>query len=219
MRRDYWESLSHRWATRPWQERSQVAKRNQAAHPENNVHTSGSMSYATHSQKLCHELERAPTFRKLFDQTHKRKWMDDYVSESARLIAETYDRTMVDHYVEGSPQPVLDPETWVDVGGGPRKGRVYDFSDSLDTTLVLSSYASSITPPAYASLSTVTLNSGGDDIRTLIREELLQQLPLHLGTMVEQLVAAIRAAGTSQQAPQVNITLISYSLNEMKPLI
>ncbi|MQL67842.1 hypothetical protein Taro_000125, partial [Colocasia esculenta] len=30
-----------------------------------------------------HELERAPTFYELFDRTHKKKGMDDYVSESA----------------------------------------------------------------------------------------------------------------------------------------
>ncbi|MQL82125.1 hypothetical protein Taro_014602 [Colocasia esculenta] len=52
MRRDYWESLCHCWATGPWQERSQEAKHNRAAHLEKNVHTSGSVSYETHSQKL-----------------------------------------------------------------------------------------------------------------------------------------------------------------------
>ncbi|MQM08183.1 hypothetical protein Taro_041036 [Colocasia esculenta] len=110
LRRDYWESLCERWATGPWQERSQAAKRNRSTHSEKNVHTSG-VSYATHSQKLHHELERAPTFRELFDRTHKRKGMtDDYVSESARTIAETYDRTMADRYAEGTPQPDLDPE-------------------------------------------------------------------------------------------------------------
>ncbi|MQM17684.1 hypothetical protein Taro_050658 [Colocasia esculenta] len=185
MRRDYWESLYHRWATGPWQERSQVAKRNRAAHPEKNVHTSGSVSYATHNQKMRHELERAPTFRKLFDRTHKRKGTDDYVSKSART--KTYDRMMVDRYVEGTPQPDLDLEAWVDAAGG--RGRA-EFA-----------------PPAYASSSAVTLGSGGDDIRTLIWEELSQQLPLHLGAMVEQPVAAIRGAGTSQQAPQVSITI------------
>ncbi|MQM10840.1 hypothetical protein Taro_043739 [Colocasia esculenta] len=100
-------------------ERSQAAKRNQAAHPEKNVHTSGSVSYATHSQKLRHDLERAPTFRELFDRTHKQKGTDDYVNKSARTIAETYDRTMADRYVEGTPQPNLDPEAWVDTMGGP----------------------------------------------------------------------------------------------------
>ncbi|MQL89431.1 hypothetical protein Taro_022000 [Colocasia esculenta] len=98
--RDYWESLCERWATGPWQEWSQAAKRNQSTHPEKNVHTSESVSYATHNQKLHHELERAPTFRELFDRTHKRKGTDDY---------ETYHRTMADRYTEGTPQPNLDP--------------------------------------------------------------------------------------------------------------
>ncbi|MQL82352.1 hypothetical protein Taro_014819 [Colocasia esculenta] len=119
MRKDYWESNCHCWAIGPWQERSQAAKRNRSAHSEKNVHTSGSISYATHRQKLRHELERAPTFRELFDQTHKRKGTDDYVSESARRITETYDRTMADRYTKGTPQPDLDPEAWVDAAGGP----------------------------------------------------------------------------------------------------
>ncbi|MQL80543.1 hypothetical protein Taro_012995, partial [Colocasia esculenta] len=134
-----------------------------------------------------HELERAPTFSELFDRTHKQKGTDDYVSESARTIAEIYDRTMVDCYAEGTPQLDLDPEAWVGPTGGPRKGRVYDFGDSLDTTPVLSSYASSIAPPAYASSSAVPPGSGGVDMRTLIREELQVQF----GVMVKQLISAI----------------------------
>ncbi|MQM03579.1 hypothetical protein Taro_036364 [Colocasia esculenta] len=134
---------------------------------------------------LRHELECAPTFRELFDKTHKRKGMDDYVSESARTIAGTYDRTMTNRYAEGTPQPDLDLEGWVDAAGGQRKGRVYGFGVSLDTTPMLSSYTSSVAPLANASSSTATPGSGGDDIRTLIWEELSQQLLLHLGAMVE----------------------------------
>ncbi|MQM19934.1 hypothetical protein Taro_052947, partial [Colocasia esculenta] len=182
LRRDFWESLCELWATGPWQERSQAAKRNRSTHLEKNVHTSGSVSYATYNKKLHHELERAPTFRELFDRTHKRKGTDDYVSESARTIAETYDRTMADRHVEGTPQPDLDPEAWVDAAGGPRKGRVYGFGDSLDTTPVLSSYASSVAPPAYVSSSAVPPISGVEEIRTLIREE----LRTHFGDIVQQ---------------------------------
>ncbi|MQL85625.1 hypothetical protein Taro_018147, partial [Colocasia esculenta] len=203
MRTDYWESLCHHWATRPWQERSHAAKRNRTAHLKKNVHTSGLVSYATHNQKLSHELERAPTFHELFDRTHKRKGTDDYVSERARMISETYDRTMADRYVEGTPQLDLDPEAWVDAAGGTRKARVYGFGDNLDTTPVLSSYASSVAPPAYASSSAATPGNGGSDIRTLIQEE----LQLHLGAMVKQVVAAIRGEGPSQQAPEVSITI------------
>ncbi|MQL88462.1 hypothetical protein Taro_021024 [Colocasia esculenta] len=104
---------------------------------------------------------------------------------------------MEDRYAEGTSQPNLDLEAWVDAVGGPRKGQMYGFEDCMDTTLVISSYVSSVAPPAYAGSSTTTPRSGGEDIRTLIREELSQQLPLHLGAMVKQLVAAIRGAGTS----------------------
>ncbi|MQL70939.1 hypothetical protein Taro_003233 [Colocasia esculenta] len=79
---------------------------------------------------------------------------------------------MADRYVEGTPQPDLDPEAWVDAAGGPRKGRVYGFGDSLDTTPVLSSYTSSVAPPAYASTSAAPSDSGGEDMRILIQEEL-----------------------------------------------
>ncbi|MQL92168.1 hypothetical protein Taro_024788 [Colocasia esculenta] len=119
-----------------------------------------------------HELARPPIFRELFDRTHKRKGTDDYVSESARAIVETYDRTIAERYVEGTPQPDLDPEAWVDAAGGSRKGQVYNFGDSLDTTPVLSSCASLVAPSAYASSSVVTPRSSGKDIRSLISEEL-----------------------------------------------
>ncbi|MQM18706.1 hypothetical protein Taro_051700 [Colocasia esculenta] len=192
LRRDYWESLCERWATGPWQERSQAAKCNRSTHPEKNVHTSGSVSYVTHSQKLHHELERAPTFRELFDRTHKRKGTDDYVSESARTIA-----------VKGTSQPDLDLEAWVDAAGGPRKGRVYGFGDNLDTTPVLSSYASSVAPPTYASSSAAQPVSGVEEMRTLIREE----LRTHFGDIVQQLISAMQGVRPSQPAPQVNITI------------
>ncbi|MQL85788.1 hypothetical protein Taro_018313 [Colocasia esculenta] len=176
MRREYWESLCERWAAGPWQQWSQAAIRNRATQLEKNVHTSGSVSYATHSQKLHHDLERALTFCDLFDRTHKRKGTDDYVTESAHTIVETYDRTMAERYTEGTPQPDLDADAWVEAAGVPRKGRVYGFGDNLDTHRVLSSYASLIAPPARASSSSAPPVSGVEDIRGIIREELRAEL-------------------------------------------
>ncbi|MQL95577.1 hypothetical protein Taro_028246 [Colocasia esculenta] len=184
-------------------ERSQTEKHNRSTHPEKNVHTSESISYVTHSQKLRHELERAPTFRELFDRTHKRKGTDDYVSESASTIVETYDRTMADRYAEGTPQLDLDPEAWVDAAGGPRKGRVYRFGDSLETTPVLSSYASLVAPPAYSSSSVAPPGSGVEEMRTLIWEE----LRTHFGVMVKQLISAMQVVRPSQPVPQVSMTI------------
>ncbi|MQL80526.1 hypothetical protein Taro_012981, partial [Colocasia esculenta] len=105
---------------------------------------------------------------------------------------------MADLYVEGTPQPDLDPEAWVDAVGGPRKGRVYGFGDSLDTTPVLSSYASSVAPPAYASSSAAPPVSGVEEMRTLIREE----LRTHFGDIIQQLISAMQGVRPSQPAPQ-----------------
>ncbi|MQL95229.1 hypothetical protein Taro_027901 [Colocasia esculenta] len=52
MRRDYWESLCNIWATERWQQASTTMKVNRAANPEANMHTSGSISFATHQSKL-----------------------------------------------------------------------------------------------------------------------------------------------------------------------
>ncbi|MQM22606.1 hypothetical protein Taro_055661 [Colocasia esculenta] len=109
---------------------------------------------------------------------------------------------MADRYAEGTPQPDLDPEAWVDTAGGPRKGRVYGFGDSLDTTPVLSSYASSVAHPAYASSSAAPPVSGVEEIRTIIREELREELRTHFGVMVEQLISTMQGVRPSQPAPQ-----------------
>ncbi|MQL97067.1 hypothetical protein Taro_029754 [Colocasia esculenta] len=174
--------------------------------------TGGNMQPINSSEEECaykwhHELERAPTFRELFDRTHKQKGTDDYVSESARTIPETYDRTMAERYAEDTPQPDLDPDAWVDAAGGPRKGRVYGFGDSLDTTPVLSSYASSVSPPAYASSSAAPPVTGVEEIRTLIWEELREEIRTQFGDMVQQLISAMQGVRPSQPAPQVSISI------------
>ncbi|MQM02058.1 hypothetical protein Taro_034819 [Colocasia esculenta] len=105
---------------------------------------------------------------------------------------------MADRYAEGTPQPDLDPQAWVDAAGGSRKGRVYGFGDSLDTIPVLSSYASLVVPPAYSSSSTALSDNGVEEMRTLIQEE----LRTHFGIMVEQLISAMQGVRPSQPAPQ-----------------
>ncbi|MQL90560.1 hypothetical protein Taro_023156, partial [Colocasia esculenta] len=52
MRRDYWETLCNIWATERWQQTSTTMKVNRAANPEANMHTSGSISFATHQSRL-----------------------------------------------------------------------------------------------------------------------------------------------------------------------
>ena len=50
---------------------------------------------------------------------------------------------MTEKYVGEDEQPPLDPEVWVAASGAPKKGHVYGFGHSIDTSRVLSGGSSS----------------------------------------------------------------------------
>ncbi|MQL81835.1 hypothetical protein Taro_014299 [Colocasia esculenta] len=118
-------------------------KVNWAANPEANMHTSGSVSFATHQSKLEKELKQPPTFQEVFDKTHKKKGTDQYISDRAREVAESYSQQMTEKYVGEEEQLQLDPEVWVAASGAQKKGHVYGFGHSMDTSRVLSGTLSS----------------------------------------------------------------------------
>ncbi|MQM22594.1 hypothetical protein Taro_055649, partial [Colocasia esculenta] len=124
MRKEYLIELCEIWGGEKWNENSAKAKQNRAAHPEVNIHTSGSISFATHKARLEVQLKQAPQFQELFDETHKKKGTDDYISEKAREIAESYSRGMDERYGDDSQCPELDPDIWVAASGAPMKGHV-----------------------------------------------------------------------------------------------
>ncbi|MQL80885.1 hypothetical protein Taro_013340 [Colocasia esculenta] len=99
MRRDYWETLCNIWAAERWQQTSTIMKVNRAANPEANMHTGGSVSFATHQFRL-----------------------------------ESYNQQMTEKYAKEDEQPQLDAEVWVAASGAPKKGHVYGFGHSMDTS-------------------------------------------------------------------------------------
>ncbi|MQL98462.1 hypothetical protein Taro_031169 [Colocasia esculenta] len=109
MRRDYWETLCNIWAAERWQQTSTIMKVNRAADLEANMHTGGSVSFATHQSRLEKELKRLPTFQEVFDRTHKKKGTDQYISDRAREVA-SYSQQMTEKYAGEDEQPQLDPE-------------------------------------------------------------------------------------------------------------
>ncbi|MQL67864.1 hypothetical protein Taro_000132 [Colocasia esculenta] len=125
MRRDYWQSLCNIWATERWQETSTIMKVNRAANPEANKHTSGSVSFVTHQSRL-----------EVFDKTHKKMGTDQYISDRAQKVAESYSQQMTEKYAEEEDQPQLDPEVWVVASSARKKGHVYGFGHSMDTSRV-----------------------------------------------------------------------------------
>ncbi|MQL80614.1 hypothetical protein Taro_013058 [Colocasia esculenta] len=108
MRGDYRETLCNIWAAERWQQTSTIMKVNRAANPEANMHTGGSVSFATHQSRL-----------------------------------ESYSQQMTEKYVGEDEQPQLDPEVWVAASGAPKKGYVYGFGHSMNTSRVLSGASSS----------------------------------------------------------------------------
>ncbi|MQL87458.1 hypothetical protein Taro_019996 [Colocasia esculenta] len=118
MRRDYWESLSNIWAVERWQQTSTIMKEK--------------------------KLKRPSTFQEVFDKTHKKKGTDEYISDRAREVAESYSQQMTEKYSREEEQPQLDPEVWVAASGALKKGHVYGFGYSMDTSRVLSGASSSV---------------------------------------------------------------------------
>ncbi|MQM09617.1 hypothetical protein Taro_042491 [Colocasia esculenta] len=143
MRRNYWETLCNIWAAERWQQTSTIMKVNRAADLEANMHTGGSVSFATHQSRLEKELKRLPTFQEVFDRTHKKKGTDQYISDRAREVAESYSQQMIEKYTGEDKQPQLDPEVWVAASGAPKKSHVYGFGHSMDMSRVLSGASSS----------------------------------------------------------------------------
>ncbi|MQL68973.1 hypothetical protein Taro_001283 [Colocasia esculenta] len=154
MRRDYWESLCNIWVAKRWQQTSTTMKVNRAANLEANMHTSGSVSFATHQSRLEKELKWLLTFQEVFDKTHKKKGTDQYISDRAREVAELYSQQMTETYAAEEEEPQLDPEVWVAASGAPKKGHVYGFGHSIDTSRVLSGASSSASQTSAFSTAT-----------------------------------------------------------------
>ncbi|MQM15484.1 hypothetical protein Taro_048429 [Colocasia esculenta] len=210
MRIDYWESLCNIWAAERWQQTSTTMKVNRAANLEANMHTSGSISFATHQSRLEKELKWPPTFQEVFDKTHKKKGTDQYISDRAREVAESYVQQMTKKYAGEEEQPQLDPEVWVATSGAPKKGHVYGFGHSMDTSRVLSGTSSS----ASQTSAFTTVGAPGtspSEIRGYIRDEISGLHSRLAQTMEFRLVHMIQ---THAQLSQALSQAISQALSQ-----
>ncbi|MQL76392.1 hypothetical protein Taro_008792 [Colocasia esculenta] len=213
MRKEYWMELCDIWGVGKWNETSSKAKQNRATHPKANVHTSGSVSFASHKARLEVQLKRPPQFQELFDETHKKKWTNDYISENAWEVAESYSRGMDERYGDDSQRPELDPNIWVATSGAPKKGHVYGFGHSLGTTRVISSCSSSVsyatspftTPAALGGSSNTAPTMTPDMFRVIVNETVSQNISTIVSQTVYQMLAELEIldnrAPPAQQPP------------------
>ncbi|MQM22010.1 hypothetical protein Taro_055057 [Colocasia esculenta] len=115
-----------------------MGHREMATNLHNNESESGCQSRGQHAYKWEKELKWPLTFQEVFDKTHKKKGTDQYISDRAREVAESYSQQMIEKYVGEEEQPQLDPEVWVVASGAPRKAM-----HNMDTSRVLSGASSS----------------------------------------------------------------------------
>ncbi|MQM00330.1 hypothetical protein Taro_033068 [Colocasia esculenta] len=201
MRTDYWEGLCNIWSVERWQETSTTMKVNQSANPQANKHTSGSISFETHQSRLEKDLKRPPTFQEVFDKTHKKKGTDQYISDRAREVVESYSQHMTEKYTGEEEQPQLDPEVWVAASGAPKKGHVYGFRHSMDTSKVLSGATSSGSQATSAFTTPGAPGTSPSEMMGFIQDE-ISSLECRLVHMMHTQLSDAVQAQLSQAIPQ-----------------
>ncbi|MQM03025.1 hypothetical protein Taro_035802 [Colocasia esculenta] len=185
-------------------------KVNRAANPEANMHTSGFVSFATHQSRLEKELKRPPTFQEVFDKTHKKKGTDQYISDRAREVAESYSQQMTKKYVGEEGQSQLDPEVWVATSGAPKKGHVYGFGHNMDTSRVLfgasslASQTSAFTTPSALGTPSEMMGFILDTIFGL-ESRLVQTMQMQVSDAVQAQLSLALSLAISQALSKVSI--------------
>ncbi|MQL94109.1 hypothetical protein Taro_026765 [Colocasia esculenta] len=217
MRGDYWETLCNIWAAERWQQTSKIMKVNRAANPEANMHTGGSVSFATHQSRLEKELKRPPTFSQVFDRTHKKKGTDQYISDRAREVVESYSQQMTEKYAGEDEQPRLDHEVWVAASGAPKKGHVYGFGHSIDTSRVSSRGSSSASQTSAFNAGVGIPGTSPSDMMGFIANT-ISGLESRLADLMETRLAQMQMQVTDALQAQLSQTLsqvISQTLSQV----
>ncbi|MQL68814.1 hypothetical protein Taro_001099 [Colocasia esculenta] len=198
IKRDYWDAMCDKWATEDFRHRSKIAAENRTKMPEATLHTSGSICFGRKKEKngkTSYEKDKGGpvSYKELFEQTHRRKTIGDFVSQKAKEVMETYTEQMVDRHDGDSTQhPEFDAMTWLTAVGQPKKGRVFGFGSGLDAGRVISSsqdsHGSTIatTPPHSSTLP-------NDQVREVVFDALNNWLTQTLVPTLQTMGVALRS--------------------------
>ncbi|MQL78422.1 hypothetical protein Taro_010856 [Colocasia esculenta] len=145
-----------------------MGRREMATNLHNNESELGGQSRGQHAYKWDKELKRLPTFQE-----------------------ESYSQQMTEKYAGEEEQPQLDPEVWVAASGTPKKGHVYGFGHSMDTSRVLywgsslSSQTSAFTTPGAPGTSPSEMMGFIVDTISGLESHLAQTMESHLAQTME----------------------------------
>ncbi|MQL87583.1 hypothetical protein Taro_020129, partial [Colocasia esculenta] len=122
-----------------------------------------------------------------------------FATHQSRL--ESYSQQMTEKYTGEEEEPQLDPEVWVAASDAPKKGHVYDFGHSMDTSSVLSG-ASSLGSLATSAFTTPgALGTSPSEMMGFLRDEIsgLESRLVHtMHTQVSDAVQALLSQAISQ---------------------
>ncbi|CAI9265597.1 unnamed protein product [Lactuca saligna] len=109
-------------------------------------HTGGSIYIHQHKKRMQATLKRPPTGVELYARLHTKRSTQEYITPKAAKVKEAYESAMVAKFGDDtSCHPLLDNETWCDVSGGVKKGRIYGFGSVSDPASFLEGTSSTIT--------------------------------------------------------------------------
>ncbi|MQL86464.1 hypothetical protein Taro_018994 [Colocasia esculenta] len=98
--------------------------------------------------------------------------------------SESYSQQMIEKYAGEDEQPQLDPEVWVAASGAPKKGHVYGFGHSMDTSRVLSGAFSSASQTSAFSTGVGAPGTSPSDMMGFITN-MISGLQSHLAQTME----------------------------------
>ncbi|CAH1427262.1 unnamed protein product [Lactuca virosa] len=135
------------WTTSKWKRLSQSGKNNRNKLEDGSVskHTGGSISIRQHKKRMQETLKCLPTGVELYARLHTKQSTQEYITPKEAKV-QAYESAMVAKFGDDtSCHPLLDNETWCDVSGGVKKGRIYGFGSVSDPASFLEGTSSTIT--------------------------------------------------------------------------
>ncbi|KAH1199548.1 hypothetical protein GmHk_18G052884 [Glycine max] len=137
MQKEFIPALDEHWGSTYFQNRSSTAKANQSVNRGASAYCGGSISTATHFEKLSKEFQRPPTAWEVMEKTKKLK-LGEWVNDKSREFVEKYQHrrdeilqhsTKEDRSTQDSlniATSINDNEIYLNVVGGPNyKGNMY----------------------------------------------------------------------------------------------
>ncbi|MQM03845.1 hypothetical protein Taro_036633, partial [Colocasia esculenta] len=138
-----------------------------------------------------------------------------FATHQSRL--ESYSQQMTEKYAGEDEQPQLDPEVWVAASGAPKKGHVYGFGHSMDTSKVLSGAASSASQTSAFSMGIGAPTTSPSDMMGFIADT-ISGLESHLDQTMETRLVQMQTQVTDALQAQLSQTLsqvISLALSQV----